>query len=118
MVTTTADATHFVNCKGLLYYDDCTFENMLDDAGNFHGIYTKIVDLVDEYTIGVRRMHGQQTGFQFAEPGDSIRLSDSKPMKPYAILKVVETIDYQPPFPRPPVRPNGCFRGLTPKANS
>jgi len=94
MVTTTADATHFVNCKGLLYYDDCTFENMLDDAGNFHGIYTKIVDLVDEYTIGVRRMHGQQTGFQFAEPGDSIRLSDSKPMKPYAILKVVETVDY------------------------
>jgi predicted DNA-binding transcriptional regulator YafY len=24
----------------------------------------------------------------------------------------------QPPFPRPPVRPNGCFRGLPPKANS
>lgn len=94
MVSTTADATHFVNCKGLLYYDNCTFENMLDDAGNFHGIYTKVVDLVDDYTIGVRRMHGQQTGFQFAEPGDSIRLSDSKPMKPYAILKVVETLDY------------------------
>ncbi len=94
MVTTTADATHFVNCKGLLSYDNCTFENMLDDAGNFHGIYTKVVDLVDDYTIGVRRMHGQQTGFQFAESGDSIRLSDSKPMKPYATLKVVETIDY------------------------
>jgi len=25
---------------------------------------------------------------------------------------------YQPPFPRPPVRPNGCFRRLPPKANS
>jgi hypothetical protein len=24
----------------------------------------------------------------------------------------------QAPFPRPPVRPNGCFRGLPPKANS
>jgi lysophospholipase L1-like esterase len=24
----------------------------------------------------------------------------------------------QPPFPRPPVRPNGCFRDLPPKANS
>jgi hypothetical protein len=24
----------------------------------------------------------------------------------------------QPPFPRPPVRPNGSFRGLPPKANS
>ena len=94
MVTTTADATHFVNCKGLLSYDNCTFENMLDDAGNFHGIYTKVIDLIDDYTIGVRRMHGQQTGFQFAEPGDSIRLSDSRPMKSYATLKVTETTDY------------------------
>ena len=24
----------------------------------------------------------------------------------------------QPPFPRPPVRPNGCFRSIPPKANS
>ena len=90
MVTTTADATHFVNCRGLLSYNKCLFENMLDDAGNFHGIYTKVDGLVDEYTIGVRRMHGQQLGFQFAEVGDSIRLSESKPMQPYATLKVVE----------------------------
>ena len=25
---------------------------------------------------------------------------------------------HQPPFPRPPGRPNGCFRSLPPKANS
>ena len=94
MVSATADATHFVNCKGLLSYNNCTFENMLDDAANFHGIYTKVEDLVDDYTIGVRRMHGQQLGFQFAEPGDSIRFSDSKPMKPYASLKVIEVKEY------------------------
>lgn len=94
MVTTTADATHFVNCKGLLKYENCTFENMLDDAGNFHGIYTRVEGLVDDYTIGVRRMHGQQLGFQFAEPGDSIRLSDSKPMKPYASIKVIEVREH------------------------
>lgn len=93
MVTTTADATHFVNCKGLLSYDNCIFENMLDDAGNFHGIYTKVDGLVDDYTIGVRRMHGQQLGFQFAEPGDSIRLSESKTMEPYETLKAVEVND-------------------------
>lgn len=94
IVSTTADATHFVNCKGLLDYNNCTFENMLDDAGNFHGVYTRVDGLVDDYTIGVRRMHGQQLGFQFAEAGDSIRLSDSKPMKPYATLKVVEVKEY------------------------
>jgi hypothetical protein len=27
-------------------------------------------------------------------------------------------LGHQPPFPRPPDRPNGCFRGLPPKANS
>jgi len=90
MVTTTADATHFVNCKGLLSYDNCKFENMLDDAANFHGIYTKIDNLVDDYSIGVRCMHGQQLGFQFAESEDSVRLSESKTMRPYATLKVVE----------------------------
>ncbi len=94
MVTTTADATHFVNCKGLLKYVNCTFKNMLDDAGNFHGIYTKVEGLVDDYTIGVRRMHGQQLGFQFAEAGDSIRLSDRKQMKPYTTLQVVELKEY------------------------
>ena len=56
MVTTTADATHFVNCKGLISIDKCHFENMLDDASNFHGIYTKVEDLVNNNTIGVRRM--------------------------------------------------------------
>lgn len=93
MVTTTADATHFVNCRGLLSYNKCIFENMLDDAGNFHGIYTKVDGLVDDYTIGVRRMHGQQLGFQFAEVGDSIRLSESKPMQPYVTLRVAEVKD-------------------------
>ncbi|MEN8118631.1 MAG: right-handed parallel beta-helix repeat-containing protein [Bacteroidota bacterium] len=93
-ITTTADATHFVNCKGLIKYDNCHFENMLDDAANFHGIYVKVEDLVDDYTIGVRRMHGQQTGFQFAEKGDEIRLSNNKTIESYATLKVVEATEY------------------------
>jgi hypothetical protein len=44
--------------------------------------------LVDEHTIGVRRVHGQQQGFRFAAAGDSIRLSDMASLKPYAALKV------------------------------
>jgi hypothetical protein len=93
MVTTTADATHFVNCRGLLSYNNCLFENMLDDAGNFHGIYTKADGVVDDFTIGIKRMHSQQLGFQFAGAGDSIRLSDSKTLQPYATLKVAEVTD-------------------------
>jgi len=32
--------------------------------------------------------------------------------------EVLEKSACQPPFPRPPVRPNGSFRGLPQKANS
>jgi primosomal protein N' (replication factor Y) len=35
-----------------------------------------------------------------------------------ALLPEAVRTEDQPPFPRPPVRPNGCFRGLPPKANS
>ena len=88
MVTTTADATHFVNCRGMVSLNNCMFENMLDDAANFHGIYTNIEGMVDDYTIGVNRMHGQQVGFNFAQKGDKVRLCESKNIKPYATLEV------------------------------
>jgi hypothetical protein len=35
-----------------------------------------------------------------------------------APLASADTITVEPPFPRPPVRPNGSFRGLPQKANS
>jgi hypothetical protein len=92
MVTTTADATHFVNCRGLVSIENCHYENMLDDATNVHGIYTRVAGLVDDFTIGVNRVHGQQQGFLFATPGDSIRLSDMTSLKPYAALKVKSVV--------------------------
>lgn len=94
MVSTTADATHFVNCRGLISLNNCLFENMLDDASNFHGIYTDVAELVDDYTIGVNRMHGQQVGFNFAQRSDKIRLSESMSMKPYATLEVAAVQEF------------------------
>jgi len=35
-----------------------------------------------------------------------------------ADMIVSDLVGLQPPFPRPPVRPNGSFRGLPQKANS
>ncbi len=80
MVSTTADATHFVGCRGKLTLKDCTFRNQLDDATNIHGAYQPIVDIVDANTIGVRMGHYQQQGFVQARVGDSIgfvRILDS-----------------------------------------
>ncbi|MGC3978967.1 MAG: hypothetical protein QM751_12520 [Paludibacteraceae bacterium] len=42
ILSVTADATHFCNCKGKVTIENCLFENMLDDACNMHGTYTKV----------------------------------------------------------------------------
>ncbi|MDO6760980.1 right-handed parallel beta-helix repeat-containing protein [Tamlana sp. 2_MG-2023] len=80
MVSTTADATHFVGCRGKVVLKNCTFNNQLDDAMNVHGTYQKIVDVLDDYSIGVRMMHHQQLGFIIGYENDNIgfvRLSNS-----------------------------------------
>ncbi|NJB83511.1 right-handed parallel beta-helix repeat-containing protein [Wenyingzhuangia aestuarii] len=91
MVSTTADATHFVGCRGKVVLKNSTFQNQLDDAMNVHGTYQKIVDVLDGNRIGVRMGHSQQQGFQIGKKGDVIglvRLSDS--FFPYNKLTIKE----------------------------
>lgn len=57
MVSTTADATHFVGCRGKVTIKNCTFQNQLDDASNVHGSYQRVVDVLDDYRIGARMGH-------------------------------------------------------------
>jgi hypothetical protein len=80
MVSTTADATHFVGCRGKVVIKNCTFNNQLDDAANIHGTYQKIVDILGDDKIGVRMMHHQQKGFVIAQPNETlgfVRLENS-----------------------------------------
>lgn len=89
MVSTTADATHFVGCRGKVVLKNCTFRNQLDDASNIHGTYQKIVDILDDHRMGVRMGHDQQKGFTIGIANDSIglvRLSDS--FYPYDALTI------------------------------
>jgi hypothetical protein len=89
LVTTTADASHFAGCKGLIVLDSCIFENMLDDGTNVHGVYAEVKSLVDDYTVGMSRGHSQQQGFDFAQAGEKIQLVNRLTLKPYASLVVV-----------------------------
>ncbi|WP_281990639.1 right-handed parallel beta-helix repeat-containing protein [Aquimarina aggregata] len=94
MVSTTADATHFVGCRGKIILKNCTFENQLDDALNIHGTYQKIVDILDDYRIGVRMGHHQQKAFVIGYPNDQlgfVRLSSS--FFPYE-KSTIKKIDY------------------------
>lgn len=80
MVSTTADATHFVGCRGMISLRDCVFHNQLDDAMNVHGAYQEIYQIIDKKTLRMRVGHFQQLGFRLAFPGDTVglvRLSDS-----------------------------------------
>ncbi len=74
MISTTADATHFVGCRGQVSLRGCTFNNQLDDAMNVHGTYQEVVEVVDSHTIGVRAGHYKQLGFQLAKSGDEVGL--------------------------------------------
>jgi hypothetical protein len=75
LVSTTADATHFVDCRGEILVEDCRFEAMLDDAINVHGVYGLVEELIAPDTVAVRLHHFQQLGLDFAEPGDVLRFA-------------------------------------------
>lgn len=74
MVSTTADATHFVGCRGKITIKNCTFNNQLDDAVNVHGTYQEVVDILGENSIGIKVGHYQQQGFSIGVPNDEIGL--------------------------------------------
>ena len=82
MVTSSADATHFVNCKGTVTLENCRFESMLDDATNIHGIYMIVDSLLSPHTVRASFGHFQQEGNHFAEPGDIMRFVDKATLRP------------------------------------
>jgi len=88
IISTTADATHFVGCRGKISFKDCLFENMLDDATNVHGIYTRVTEQTGPRTLEAKRMHFQQEGFVFVGQGDTLRFSSRMELKPYGEAKV------------------------------
>ena len=72
MLSTTADATHFVNCRGTIRLLDCVFENQMDDATNIHGLYAEIVRADGPDAVLVRLRHHQQFGVPIAVAGDRL----------------------------------------------
>lgn len=74
LLSVTADATHFCNCRGDVVLENCLFENMLDDGTNVHGTYMKIDSIMSTHTLRASFGHFQQAGFNFAGKGDQIWL--------------------------------------------
>ncbi len=72
VISSTADATHFANCKGDILVENCTFQNMLDDGTNVHGTYVVVTDILNSKTVRVALQHFEQMGFKFADKGDDM----------------------------------------------
>ncbi|MFI3318519.1 MAG: right-handed parallel beta-helix repeat-containing protein [Rikenellaceae bacterium] len=72
VVSSTADATHFANCKGDILIEGCTFENMLDDGTNVHGTHVMITKIEDKNTLLATLVHHEQQGIKFAGDGDEV----------------------------------------------
>lgn len=83
LVSTRADATHFIGCKGLIEVENCLFEHMLDDSINVHGAYVPIVANLQGRTFLCELSHFQQWGFTFAEPGDKVALLSRETILPF-----------------------------------
>lgn len=88
-ISASADASHFVNCRGAIRFDGCLFENMLDDATNVHGTYMA-VDTLSGDRLTARFGHVQQQGFDFARAGDTLRLIDRISLRPLETFVAAE----------------------------
>jgi len=71
-MSTSADATHFANCKGDILIQNCRIEGMYDDGTNVHGTYVEVDKIIDSNTVRIALKHKQQMGFEFAGVNDEI----------------------------------------------
>lgn len=83
LVSTTADATHFVYCRGRILVEDSRFESMLDDTINVHGVYAPVTKQLNAMSVGVTLFHHQQRGITFATPGEKLRFVDAETLLAY-----------------------------------
>ena len=95
IVSTTADATHFVNCRGKIVMEDCRFEQQKDDATNVHGLYARITRRLAPNRFEMRLMHPQQAGIDFVQPGTRLELTQGPSLRPlgFAVAKTVERLN-------------------------
>lgn len=87
-ISISADATHFVNCKGFIRMVDCEFRGQKDDATNVHGWYMSIEELTGPSSALLKWRNSGQYGIRFIKKGMILELVDSETMEQYSRLTV------------------------------
>lgn len=84
IISLSADATHFVNCKGTIRMIDCVFRNQKDDATNVHGWYMSVDKVLSQDRLLLRWRNSGQYGIRFLKPGMKLELVESGTLEAYA----------------------------------
>lgn len=93
VLSTNTDATHFINCKGSISFDNCYFNAMGDDAVNVHGFYMKAKEIISKNKIKVFvPANIQDEVFDYPDVGDRIEFVKEKDLFPFGFgnIKNVE----------------------------
>lgn len=93
VISISADATHFVNCKGYIRMVDCIFRGQKDDATNVHGWYMAVEKVLSGNRLLLCWRNSGQYGIEFIKPGMTLELVDSRTMETYSRMKV-EGVEY------------------------
>ena len=93
VISISADATHFVNCKGYIRMIDCIFRGQKDDATNVHGWYLAVDKVLAADKLLLRWRNSGQYGIEFIKPGMTLELVDSQIMEAYSRMKV-KSVEY------------------------
>ena len=76
-VTLTADAAHFVNCRGRVRLEDCELSWGLDDVCNVHGNYLEVTG-ASGHDAELRIGHFEQRGFMPYRVGDAVEFIERR----------------------------------------
>ena len=93
ILSTSADATHFVNCAGKISMINCIFENQNDDATNIHGMYAHIDKIFSPHEVVVKYIYG----FDFLAPANNVELVDPSSCMTYDenVVVAIERLNNQ-----------------------
>lgn len=83
LVTTVADATHFIHCSGTVTVKNSVLENMMDDGVNVHGIYADCLQKSPDVLYASLK-HYQHYGFNPYLPGDTVHILNRSTREPLA----------------------------------
>ncbi len=90
--TLTADALHFINCRGKLDIHNCRISHTKDDVINVHGNYT-VLNRVEEGGLIVDIKHHEQAWFNLYKKGDRLALTDPETLD-YVAYFTVEKAEF------------------------